>query len=86
MEKRWAGPLARGNAPLRFGPAEGGAFFAPFGRKEAEFRSVWEESARLRRWMPFGWFWHWMTRFASRQRRETVRRFSSIVLLERSGR
>ena len=85
MEKTWGKAVAAGNAPFRFAPPEGTAFFRAYGWREAEYRSMWEESRRLKRTMRFAWFWNVMGRFASQARREEFRRFSGIVLLERSG-
>ncbi|MGN6512592.1 MAG: hypothetical protein ACTHKZ_03340, partial [Lysobacteraceae bacterium] len=76
--------LRAGNAPFRFGPAEGTAFFAPAGWREAEFRSTWDESQRLDRRMPGAWLWQLLSRLQSSSRREAGRRMSGIVLLERA--
>ena len=57
LEKQWPPKLKQGNAPFRFGPAEGTAFFEPYGWREAEFRSTWDESMRLKRTMPGAWLW-----------------------------
>src|SRR6478752_5027284 len=62
LEKKWQPKLSDGNAPFRFGPAEGTAFFAPFGWREAEFRSTWDESQRLDRKMPGAWLWKLLMR------------------------
>ena len=83
LRRRWGRRLAEGNAPFRFGPAAGTGFFAPFGWREREFRSTWEESRRLRREMPLAWFWRLLGRFASPARRKEWPRFAGIVLLER---
>lgn len=85
LGRRWQSKLAAGNAPFRFGPAEGTAFFAPFGWREAEFRSTWDESWRLDRTMPFGRFWKFLSMFQSKRRTEAGRRMSGIVLLEADG-
>ncbi|MCE5233444.1 MAG: SAM-dependent methyltransferase [Mizugakiibacter sp.] len=82
LEKRWAPKLREGNAPFRFGPAEGTAFFAPHGWREAEFRSTWDESLRLRRTMRGAWLWRLLAKLQSRKRQEEGRRMSGIVLLE----
>lgn len=82
LEKQWQPKLSAGNAPFRFGPAEGTAFFAPYGWREAEFRSTWDESQRLDRQMPGAWFWKILMRFQSAKRREEGRRMSGIVLME----
>jgi len=85
MEKTWGKAVAAGNAPFRFAPPEGTAFFQAYGWREAEYRSMWEESRRLKRTMRFAWLWNLIGRFASEARRAEFRRFSGIVLLERSG-
>jgi methyltransferase (TIGR00027 family) len=82
LEKQWQPKLKAGNAPFQFGPAEGTAFFAPFGWREAEFRSTWDESQRLNRQMPGAWLWKILMRFQSAKRREEGRRMSGIILLE----
>jgi len=82
LERRWQPKLKEGNAPFRFGPAEGTAFFEAFGWREAEFRSTWDESVRLNRTMPGAWLWTLLSTFQSPQRREAGRRMSGIVLLE----
>src|SRR5207244_12384143 len=83
IEKAWGPILAAGNAPFRFAPAEGTRFFEPHGWREAEFRSTWEESIRLKRTMRGAWFWNLIGRFMSKAKREEGRRFSGIVLLQR---
>jgi len=82
LEKQWQPKLTQGNAPFRFGPAEGTAFFEPCGWQEAEFRSTWDESKRLKRTMPGMWLWTLLSKFQSAQKREAGRRMSGIVLLE----
>ena len=83
LRKRWDKTLGTGCATLKFAPAEGTAFFRRYGWKEVEFRSTWDESRRLKREMPMAWFWRLLSRFASGERREAIRRMSGIVLLER---
>lgn len=82
LERQWQPKLKQGNAPFRFGPAEGTAFFEPYGWREAEFRSTWDESKRLKRTMPGAWLWTLLSKFQSAQKREAGRRMSGIVLLE----
>jgi len=82
LGRRWQPKLAAGNAPFRFGPAEGTAFFAPFGWREAEFRSTWDESWRLNRTMPGARFWKFLSLFQSKRRKQGLRRMSGIALLE----
>jgi methyltransferase (TIGR00027 family) len=81
LRRRWGRQLA--SAPFRFAPAEGSRFFEPFGWREVEFRSLWDEARRLRREMPHAWLWRLIARFAPPARREQLRRISGIVLLER---
>jgi len=75
--------LAQANAPFKFAPAEGTAFFLPFGWKESRFCSTWDDSLRLDRQIRFAWLYRLIGRFASKERREVARRFSGNVLLER---
>lgn len=82
LEKRWQPALRNANAPFRFGPQEGTAFFSPFGWREAEFRSSWDESFKLKRTMRMAWFWRLLSRFQPKEKRERGRRMSGIVLLE----
>ena len=82
LARRWQPKLKEGNAPFRFGPAEGTGFFAPLGWREVEFRSTWDESMRLKRTMPGAWFWNLWSAFQSPRKREAGRRMSGIVLLE----
>jgi O-methyltransferase involved in polyketide biosynthesis len=84
LERQWQPKLREANAPFKFGPAEGTAFFAPAGWKEAEFRSTWDESQRLHRTMPGAWLWKLLSRLQSKQRREAGRRMSGVVLMDRA--
>jgi hypothetical protein len=77
--------LKEGNAPFRFGPAEGTAFFAPFGWREAEFRSTWDESFRLQRTMRGAWLWKLLSHLQPKAKQEAGRRMSGIVLLQRDA-
>ena len=85
MSKRWGKVVAEGGAPFRFGPEEGTRFFEPHGWREREFRGTMDEATRLKREMPGGWFYRILGLFASPMQRQIVRRFSGIVLLERSS-
>jgi methyltransferase (TIGR00027 family) len=84
LSRSWGRQLAAGNAPFRFAPAEGTRFFTPHGWAEGEFRSMWEEALRLKRTMPLAWLWNLISRLYSKKKREAMRRFSGIVLLQRS--
>ena len=85
LEKQWAPKLKEGNAPFRFGPAEGTAFFAPFGWREAEFRSTWDEAFRLQRTMRGAWLWKLLSHLQPKAKQEAGRRMSGIVLLQRDA-
>ncbi len=82
--RRWGKKLEAGNAPFRFAPDEGTAFFAPFGWREAEFRSMWTESFRLKRTMPYASLWRVLSLFSSPERRAQGQRMAGITLLERT--
>ena len=83
LERTWAPALRAGNAPMRFAPAESTAYFAPFGWREQEYRSLFDESIRLHRGMPMARFWRFVGRLAPRRKREEWKRFSGVALLER---
>lgn len=83
VEKSWSPALRAANAPFRFAPAEGCTFFAPYGWREAEFRSTWDESLRLKRSVRGAWLWRLLSLLQSPRQREAGRRMSAIVLLER---
>lgn len=84
MNRMWGKSVAEGNAPFRFAPAEGTAFFRQFGWREAQFRSSMEEARRLGREMRMMWLWRALGRLSPAKRREELRRMSGIVLLERT--
>jgi methyltransferase (TIGR00027 family) len=84
LERSWGRTLAQGNAPFRFGPPNGTAFFEPLRWRELSYRSALEEAHRLGREMPLMWIWRLLGRFSSPKRREEARRFSGFVLLERT--
>ena len=84
LTRSWGRHLDRGNAPFRFGPAEGTAFFRDFGWQEESFRSSLEEAHRLHREMPMMWLWRLLGRLSSAREREEVRRMSGFVLLRRA--
>jgi methyltransferase (TIGR00027 family) len=86
MEKNWGKYLREGNAPFRFAPAEGTAFFEPLGWREVEFRSNWDESFRLNRTMKYGNVFRFLSRFYPKRVREGFSRFAGVALLERDPR
>lgn len=83
MLRRRFGPRGITNAPFRFAPEQGSAFFEPFGWREREFLSTMHEARRLKRTFPFAWVGALLTPFLSAARRETMRRFSGFAVLER---
>ena len=83
MSKTWGKQVHEGGAPFVFAPAEDTAFFLPFGWREEEYRSLWEEALRLNRTMKGAKFWTFLGRFYPKKVRESFRRFSGLVLLER---
>ena len=82
MMKSWGKAVASGNAPFKFGPADGPAFFEPFGWRPVEVRSTLEEGARLRREPPFAWLSRIVLALAP-AKRELYRKLSLYVLFER---
>jgi methyltransferase (TIGR00027 family) len=84
MSRMWGKNLDAGNAPFRFAPEEGTAFFNASGWKEAVFLSSMEESRRLNREMPQMKFWRPIMRFYPRRWKEMMKRFAGVVLLERT--
>jgi O-methyltransferase involved in polyketide biosynthesis len=82
LERQWQPLLKQGNAPFRFGPAESTGFFAPYGWRELEYRSHWDESLRLERTMPHMWLWKILRWLQPKKRRDAMKRFSGIILLE----
>ena len=83
MQKSWGKTLDSGGSRMHFFPEEGADFFVPHGWRPVEFRSTVEEARRLHREMKFAWVGQVMGLFASPARRETYRKISGIVLLER---
>jgi methyltransferase (TIGR00027 family) len=82
QRSRWLGKLQQGNAPMQFFPEQGTAFFEPFGWREKEFRSTWDESFRLKRTMRGAWLFRWLSKLQPKSQVEAGRRMSGIVLLE----
>lgn len=84
LTRRMGKTLDAGNAPFRFGPAEGTDYFAPHGWREIEWRSQIHEGLRLKRTFPLAGFWNFVGRFMGARRRAEFMRFSGIALLERA--
>ena len=74
---------AAGGAPMKFGPAEGTAYFEPSGWREIEWHSTGEEARRLGREMSLAWLWRLMGVFSSAATREKWRRYAGYALLGR---
>jgi methyltransferase (TIGR00027 family) len=85
LERMWGKQLDGGRSPMRFGPAEGTAFFEPCGWKEIEYRPMFEESIRLQRTMPFAKLWRFIGSLYPKKKQEEFRRMSGVVLLGRIG-
>jgi len=83
LERRIGKHVNAAQAPFRFAPAEGTAFFEPHGWKEREFRSTFEEGVRLGRKPRMAWLFRLLSRLGPPARREELRRMGGIVLLER---
>jgi methyltransferase (TIGR00027 family) len=85
MGRTWGKGVGQ-SAPFKFAPEEDTKFFEPSGWREVEYRSMFEESVRLKRTMRFARFWQVvggiMTLFNPRKREE-FKRFSGIVLMEK---
>ena len=84
LAKSWGPVVAAGNAPFQFGPAESTAFFTPLGWNEREYRSMFDESIRLKRTMPMAGFWKLLGKLAPKKKQEEFKRFSGIALLTRA--
>jgi methyltransferase (TIGR00027 family) len=78
IEKYWGKHLRAASAPMHFAPAEGEAFFRPYGWDAVEFHDLFGESRRLGRTMP------WMG-IARLQMRLFPRRAARMMKLWRSG-
>lgn len=85
MGRTWGKGVSQ-SAPFKFAPEEDTAFFEPAGWKEVEYRSMFEESLRLKRTMRLARFWKVVGRIITvfnPRKREEFKRFSGIVLMER---
>jgi methyltransferase (TIGR00027 family) len=83
MQGSWGKKAAQGNAPFRFAPENGTAFFAESGWREREFRSNWLEAKRLNRMMRGAWLWGILGLLQSKEKRRAGERMAGSVLLER---
>jgi len=83
LQRRWGSSLGSAQAPLRFAPSNGTRFFERSGWREDEFRSMFEEARRLKRAPRRFGIWSLLSRFASPEKREAIRRMSGIVRMLR---
>ena len=81
LQRMYNKQLKAGNAPLVFGPVEGGDFFHPYGWALVEFRSMLIEAQRLQREMPLAWLWRLFN--VTKARKEEWRKMSGMIELER---
>lgn len=79
----WQSQLFAANAPFRFAPYNSVKFFEPLGWREAEFRSIWDESLRLHRSVPLVRWWNAFSSLSLPGPHESLRRMAGIALLER---
>ncbi len=84
LNKQWAPSLASGRAVLQFAPENGTRFFEPYGWREAEYRSTFEEGLRLHRHMRGAWIYRLIGKLAGPRGQEKMRRIGGIALLERT--
>jgi methyltransferase (TIGR00027 family) len=83
LDRRVGRHVQAAQAPFRFAPASGTAFFEPYGWKEREFRSTFEEGIRLDRKPKMAWLFQLLARLGPPARREELRRMGGIVLFDR---
>lgn len=83
MTRMWGSSLSAGRAPFQFAPPDSAAFFAPLGWREIVFRPGMDEARRLNRGMPLMWLWRLLGQLGPRHRRESARKMSGYILLER---
>lgn len=83
--RMWNRKLENVNAPLRFGPAEGTDFFAPYGWREAEWISYLAEGTRLGRYAPPIGFLYLVLRYLPARQRARLDRLVGIARLERAS-
>lgn len=83
IQRSWGRAAAKANAPFRFAPQEGTAFFEPLGWRSVEYRSIGEEAQRLKREMRSASLWRLIAAFMSAERKEELRRMSGVVRMDR---
>lgn len=84
MSKMWGKNVQAADAQFKFAPAEDTKFFEPHGWREAVYRAMFDEAMRLKRAMRGARFWKLLGMLYPKKTREEFKRFSGIVLLERT--
>ena len=79
---RWPTAEAAASAPFRFALRDSRGFFEPLGWHEQEFRSILDESIRLRRAPPMAQWWGTFALPWWPGIRESLRRMSGVALME----
>ena len=82
LKKSRGSMLEKGNSPFLFAPAENTRFFTPYGWKEREFRSTWEDAKRLDRRMPGAWVYDLLIGLQPHAKKQRTRRMAGNVMLE----
>lgn len=88
MQRTYGKHLSAANAPMHFGPAEGGEFFRPYGWRVADSRWMMDEASRLNRVMRGAWIFRVIGLFATprqrARRQEEWRKASAMLELART--
>jgi methyltransferase (TIGR00027 family) len=86
MQRSWASRLAADSAVFRFAPAEGAAFYAPFGWQLRVYRSAFLDARRYHREHKYAWLFRMF--YPRMVRQEATRRsgpMTGTVLLQRTA-
>lgn len=83
MQKQWGKELNAARAPFRFAPAEGEAFFRPFGWDCAQFQDFYTASVKFNRAMPGAWMIGLWKRLMPRRTEKMMKQWRSGALLLR---
>jgi methyltransferase (TIGR00027 family) len=81
LQRRIGGRLEAARAPLKFGPAEGPEFFAPYGWRAVEIRPLLKAAATLKR-IPF--LMRFLAKLPASNGRQGNRPWSAVCLFARS--
>ena len=80
IDKQFGAHLSRANAPLKFAPPEGPAFFVPFGWEPEDVRSLIKEARPLGRLSPLMRF---LSMLPESKGRQGGRPWSGVCLMRR---